>query len=172
MNVVNRMPADVVAAAGLVGLECAPYAHLRLHSNETIFAMADALIEGHDTMGPDEFAAMEQAFGMKYAPHAMLFNRCLRHFILPSDHLLQDPMHILANDGVANTQCACVLTALAACGIDSDHVKNYSLRFTLPKKHGAVDATWFSKSRISNNKMTISSFAGIVISMVPLIAIF
>ena len=62
MNVVNRMPVDAVAAAGLVGLECASYAHLRLHSNETIFAMVDALIEGHDTMDPDGFAAMEPAF--------------------------------------------------------------------------------------------------------------
>ena len=172
MNVVNRMPVDAVAAAGLVGLECASYAHLRLHSNETIFAMVDALIEGHGTMDPDEFAEMEQAFGMKYEPHALLFNQCLRQFILPSDHLLQDPMHILANDGVANTQCACVLTALVACGIGPDHVKNYALRFTLPKKHGAVDATWFSKSRISTNKMTISSFAGIMISMVPIMATF
>jgi len=62
MNVVNRMPADVVAAAGLVGLECASYAHLRLHSNETIFAMVDALIEGHDAMDPDGFATMEPTF--------------------------------------------------------------------------------------------------------------
>ena len=62
MNVVNRMPVDAVAAAGLVGLECAPDAHLRLHSNETIFAMVDALIEGHETMDPDGLAAMEPAF--------------------------------------------------------------------------------------------------------------
>jgi len=62
MNVMNRMPAGAVAAARLVGLACAPYAHLRLHSNEAIFAMVDALIDGHDTMDPDEFATMEPAF--------------------------------------------------------------------------------------------------------------
>ena len=59
MNVMNRMPVDAVAVAGLVGLECASYAHLRQHSNETIFAMVDAFIEGHETMDPDGLAAME-----------------------------------------------------------------------------------------------------------------
>ena len=58
MNVMNRMPVDAVA----VGLECASYAHLRQHSNETIFAMVDALIEGHETMDPDGLASMEPAF--------------------------------------------------------------------------------------------------------------
>ena len=58
MNVMNRMPVDAVA----VGLECASYAHLRQHSNETIFAMVDAFIEGHETMDPDGLAAMEPAF--------------------------------------------------------------------------------------------------------------
>ena len=58
MNVMNRMPVDAVA----VGLECASYAHLRQHSNETIFAMVDAFIEGHETMDPDGLATMEPAF--------------------------------------------------------------------------------------------------------------
>ena len=125
-NVVQFMEPEHVAGTNLVGINCRASHLLRYNTNATIYNMVDKLRQQKAIGTKIELTRMEQAFGMNYNEHNLLFDDSLRQVIKPVDHYLRDWMHTLMSGGIFGTQVARLLRIVKAAGIRLAQVGEYA----------------------------------------------
>ena len=164
-------PGEVIVPP-VVGLECAKPELLIFHTNASIYEMADNLERLHVEGDVTELHRLEKVYGMKYSAFGLMIDRDLRvrGIYHPVDHQLRDPMHILTNAGVANTEIALCLHVAQANGIKRDLIATKIMEFKLPKKYGTVQHSWITENRLKDD--TLSSFASTILALIPILLCF
>ena len=122
--------------------------------------------------GPSERPALQQCLGMKYNEYGIMSNARLLTIWKPIDHMLRDPMHVFLNNGVANSEVAHLMRALKPFGITPEMVNDYVMQFKLPRRHGAVQPHWISRKRLGKKWDQLTSFCGVLLSLLPIILCF
>ena len=158
---------DEVIPRGCRGLHSTSIVGNRRHTNESIWAMADDLA----AMSATNRKLHEQIWGLKYNPHGILFQKNMRHIHRPIEHYCRDWMHTLVSGGVSNRHTGLLLHHLESLGVKTELVKTYAVQCKLPYKYGRnVAASWLDQARLKEE--SFSSFAGIMLCVVPIIAAF
>lgn len=173
VNLLHRIPERDIIGGGLVCLNCADPSAFVLHSDDSIFEIADMLVANHANKG--ELDILEKSSGFKYEPDSILFDESLRRrqVYKPYTHMIRDWMHVVLNNGVANSQLFEILLVLKTiCGVMSSDVLGYMLNFKLPHKRGKVAENWLGKNRFQRKKRQLASFAGIMLTLVPLMSAY
>lgn len=153
----------------MVGVGCVDRSLLVTVSDADLYAMADELKAHRGTKA--SLQRLERALGITFDKHNLLYDEHLRTIVRPVSHYLRDWMHVIVGHGVANTEIALLLTALASHGIKSEMVVRFASAFVLPKALGSLKpADLFAWSRISDDSMR--GFAAEILTMVPLLATF
>jgi hypothetical protein len=178
-NVVNFIhKKSVTAARGdgyIVGLDVQSITDLDLHTDASIYAMVDDLIEKRIAAAPD-FSNLEMLYGINYNERSPLFTRELRNILKPKTHYNRDWQHTLASSGVAGTQLAACLTAvkkdatLKRASIDFETIETYCMQFNLPSSQGKINGNWFRSKFLAEDH--VKHFASDVLAMVPLLTSF
>jgi hypothetical protein len=166
-NVFGRT-AETSLMFGAVTIACADPSLFSRTTNELIYEMYDYI----DASSPGDRVALEQQFGLKYEPLGLLGDAYIRTFYKPVDHQLRDWQHTVVGGGVANVECARAIGALNGHGVTIDTLCDWLEQFTLPKQYGKVDRQWISKKRLGKNSLCLQSYAGVMLTIVPIIATF
>ena len=166
-NVFNRISSDALVP-GTVYIDCASCAELSFNTNSDVFAAYDYICSRPAAEQPE----LQQLLGVKVNEHGLLHDRWAREIHCPVDHMLRDWMHILVHNGLANTEIAYLARALKGHGIETTTLATYLMHWTIPKRHGKVDGAWLSKKRFGKKMKSLSSFAGIMLNIVPIVAQF
>lgn len=153
-------------------LDCTKRELFIMHSNASVYAMADDIEAKHGNIPPKTFERLQQHYGLNYNPHGLLQDKCLRArgIYKPIDHTLRDWMHTLVSGGVANVHMGLLLHVLVASGITLESIGDHVMKYTLPKKHGKVQRTWITENRLKDDNL--SSFASTMLSLVPILLCF
>ena len=154
----------------LVPITCTDMTKLIFHTNESAFAMADRIAASHGVLSNKAFEQLQQNLGLNVNPDGLIYDKSLRHVYRPIDHVIRDWMHVIANAGVGNTECSLVIHVIESKGVSRALLSEYVSQFTLPKKHGRVEPTWISENRLKDD--TLSSFAGILLCLIPILKCF
>ena len=173
-NVCHRVPLDILHANGLVGTNCIDPSLFDVHTDESIFETADH-VAAIAAASPDDLDDLQTAVGVKHIPTGLLYDPDLRArgVYRPVTNMMRDWMHVYLNNGVANSHIYELLQVLKTeCGIVKSTVQAYMSAFTLPKKRGTVSTAWLGDNRIKKKPRAVASFAGIMLTMVPLIRAF
>jgi hypothetical protein len=161
----------VAAAAlmlGAVTIACADPSQFQPMTNELVYAFNDRL----STLSPQERKIEEQLTGIKFEPHGLLNDPHIRTFYKPIDHMLRDWQHTVVGGGVANTEMARVIAALGDHGIPLTMLQDWLQKFVLPRQYGKVDPRWLTKKRLGKKSLSLQSFAGVMLNIVPIVATF
>lgn len=169
-NVVQFLDLPPDGSGYLQGVSCVDYRKLDYHTNDDWFVMADKLEQDKPTLSKAAFARLEQAMGLSYNPHGLLWDRHLRTIIRPVDNCIRDWMHTMVSGGVAGTEMSLLLQALRREGVKYEHVQEYAANFHLPHSHGKLDVSCFSDNRISEDQLR--SFASEQLCMIPILFCF
>ena len=121
---------------------------------------------------PNARNALHQVFGLKADPDGIIGDPWLRSIYKPVDHNLRDWMHMLVSGGCANISCAEILKGLNNHGITLNSISAFIETWTLPHRHGKVDGQWVSHKRLGKTKESLASFAGVMLSLMPILACF
>ena len=70
-----------------------------LHTDESVWAMADSLAIAKTTTSAGDFDNLEKAYGLKYTEDGFLFDRQVRKHMKPITGVLYDWMHCLVTSG-------------------------------------------------------------------------
>ena len=151
-------------------ITCYNHDELRMHTNESVYAMVDRLRESFLVMSGPQFKALQERYGVNYNEASLLFKDRLRGIMRPVDNMIRDPMHMIASNGFASTEIARIMYELSDIGISTAIVTRFAMRFTLPQKFGRVQASWFSDTR--NHEDNNSSFASEILTIVPILTCF
>ena len=155
----------------LVGIECADYALLQYHTNDTFYEMIDRLRAARlGGVTKAALARMEQAFGLHADEHNILFDHHLRQIVKPVDHCLRDWMHTFVSNGIAGIEMAMLVGELVNVGITNTMLIDYAALFRLPKALGKVDNSWFTAHRITSDHCR--TFASDQLNMLPILHAF
>jgi hypothetical protein len=166
-NVFGRI--DVAALAdGCVHIKCPDPSLFQINTNEMIFAYYDHIAASCPTDRP----SLRTQLGVNYSPGGLLDDHHIRTFYKPVDHTLRDWLHTLVSGGVCNVECAELIKALGMHGIGLEVLADFLTKFVLAKRHGKTDATWLSKKRLGKQKKTLQSFAGVMLSIMPILSAF
>ena len=166
-NVFNRVDAAAVPL-GSVRIDCTDTALFDTYSNDEIFQAYD-LIRAAPATDTDQ---LSQCLGLKLNDAGMLFDPHVRTIYRPIDHTLRDWMHVLVSNGVANTETGVLIRALMSHGITLQMISDYMMTFTLPHRNGRVEPTWVAKKNINKEGDFLKSFAGTLLSLVPIMYAF
>ena len=157
-------------AADDIGLDCWDETAFLSVTSADIFDIVDSLQRAEGTIGVTAFKALQTRVGFNVDRHGLMGNPEYREFYSPATHHLRDWMHIIGCDGVANSEIHAVAQRLqSVMAITREQIRDFSLQCHLPTMYGKVSAEWFHPSRFK--KKTISSFAGYILSMVPIMVL-
>ena len=151
-------------------------ASLDLHTDGSILAMADRLHEDKPRMNRDQFAKLEQVFGLNYSPSSILFSTNMRSIVRPCTNYIRDWQHTLASSGVAGSQiagCLAVLkkdAELRRRGIGLEAVQQYCATCNMPRESGEINENWFHSRYL--DKDHVKHFASDVPCMIPMLTAF
>ncbi len=169
-NVMRGVVADAMQD-NIVGITCADCAMFDRHTNDSLYAVVDYIEDASARLSATDLKELTQCCGMNYNEHGMLCDRHLRTFYKPVDHCLRDWMHVLVNGGVANSHMYALVKTLQGVHLGLPILQPFIQKFNLPWRHGKVDATWLATKRMHKNG-TLASFAGIMLSLIPIIGCF
>jgi hypothetical protein len=114
--------------------------------------------------------SLQTRVGFTVDRHGLMGDPKYREFYSPATHHLRDWMHIIGQDGVANSEIhGLALKLQSVMGITRAQIRDFSLQCHLPTMHGKVSAEWFDPRRFKSK--TLSSFAGYILSMVPILVL-
>ena len=153
-NVCARMSSDAIEDVGLLTLKCVDPSKFVTHTDQSIFEITDALRDAATT-SPNALGALQTNLGMRYVPEGIAFDRDLRArgIYKPLSNMVRDWMHVLLNNGVANSQLFELVDALGKhCGIQVSAIQDYMCAYTLPFKRGKVARAWLGPKRIKKKK--------------------
>ena len=109
--------------------------------------------------------------GYHLEPAGILCDKELRDIYSPSNHHIRDWMHTLVGDGVANTEVALLIHHLKShANISLQMLQTFCKECKLPHMHGKFNVEWLKDTRLK--AATLSSFASIMLSLIPLLALF
>ena len=148
---------DTSSSNYLQGLSCSIVALLDQHDNDSVYAMVDLLRSSKTIMNKTKFEALQQALGLNWEPHGLLFDDSLRPIVRPIDNCLRDWFHMLLSGGMAGTEIALLLQCLADEGVSHSHVTAFAAAIVLPVADGKVDPLWFDPSRTLADQMRTPS---------------
>ena len=88
--------------------------------------------------------------------------------------MLRDPLHVLIGNGVGNSHIAALINTLRLHRppIPLAMIQGFVAKFTLPHRLGKVDDQWLCRNRFGKKWESFSSFAGIMLTMIPIIETF
>ena len=115
---------------GAYCIKCKDRNVLDMHTNESFYEFYDAL---KDKPKP-ELEVVQQQLGLKLNPDGLLHSPYIRTILMPADHMLRDWMHILVNNGVANSQIAFLTKALVNNHITLKLMEEFMMQFNLPAR--------------------------------------
>ena len=171
MDCGNVIKSTAELPAGLVGTNASSLADVERNSNDDIWGMCDELAAlAAMPRSKAELERKEQLYGVKFIDGGLLYDIPLRQVHRPIDHYLRDWMHTIVSGGVGNTQTAMILHKLASLNIKATVVGDFSQECILPKKYGKVSSSWLHPTRLKDD--TLSSFASVMLSVVPIVAMF
>ena len=81
-------------------------------------------------------------------------------------------MHVFLNNGIANVEIARLWRVLKARRVTLETLQDYTLQWNLPQRHGKVQRAWLGQNRFGKKCKCLSSFSGILLSIIPIIACF
>lgn len=154
---------------GVVGLDCPDPTKFVRCTNEELYASVDELVD-RVAAEPGKLAALQTEYGFNICLNGILFDKDIRDLYKPVDHTLRDWMHTLVGDGVANTVIGEILSEMKRLSYPMDTVRAFLTECTLPTKYGTARSEWLKDSRIKMH--TLSSFSGIVLSLVPILYLY
>ena len=164
-NVFNRVRDDQLAAH-CVSIRCADSTLFERHTNQSVFDAYDYVAASSPADRPE----VSQMLGTKYMPGGIMSDAHLRTIYKPVDHTIRDWQHTLVSGGVGNVLVARVMRVLISNGITIQFVSSFFMKFTLPRKHGAVQDTWITKNRLGKKMAALSSFSGTMLTIIPLMS--
>jgi|AntRauTorckE5430_2_1112549.scaffolds.fasta_scaffold02022_2 hypothetical protein len=175
-NCFGRLPQSTCDARGLPTCRCIDKTAFALNTDATVYDMADRL-EHAAVNDPGSLDDLEQSFGIKHEPAGLMFHKGLRERSIyrPVSNMIRDWMHVILNQGVANCQLYELLMVLKKDRVlkyTPAIVQEYISHYRLPHKRGSVSASWLGKSRFKNKTRQLASFAGVMLTLVPLINAF
>lgn len=139
-----------------------------MFSSDEVYAAYDRIASA----AVNERPQLEQCFGMKCNVHGILHDPVTRKLVKPIEHMLRDPMHVLVSNGVANVHIAHLFQKLYQFKKNGKWLQlatEFLLEFTLPHKHGKPAAEWLARGRFGKKIESFASFAGIMLSLIPII---
>lgn len=171
-NVMTRLDRDAMLANGAVPVSHPLPNDFDRHTNESVHAVVDYLSQAKSSLPSRQYEEQCSLLGFNTNEHGVMLDRNMRRFHRPVDHCIRDWMHVLVNGGVANFEVFNIINAMGRVGIRLSQLREFIVKFTLPSKHGKVNANWLGQQRFSRKKKTLSSFAGVMLSLVPIINCF
>lgn len=152
--------------AGCFGLDCADPKRFVKRTNESVYNDVDELTT-RCAATPAQTLKLQTEYGFNVVPNGLLQDASLRDIFKPVDHFLEDWMHTMVGDGVANSVIGETLNVLKGLKYPMQSVRDFMMQCTLPSKYGRANADWLKDSRIKLD--TVKSFAGIVLTLVPIL---
>jgi hypothetical protein len=165
LNVYARNYAQHLAA-NEVTIRCTDKTKIVYHTDESMYEFYDAL----EAASPADRPEMEKSFGLKFNPSGLMSNHPALY--KPVSHTIRDWMHMLVSGGIANVQLARVLVALTQARVSLDVVGNFVESVHLPVRHGTTSKYWVSKKRLGKKRDILGSFAGVMLSLIPILTTF
>ena len=151
-----------------VTLACTDPSRFELRTNAQLRAMLMRLSEAPTKTDRE---ALENAFGINFAPDGLLRNTYLMtHVLDPVNNYLRDPMHTLSSHGVAGTHIALLVQTLKHYGVKLDIAQAYAKKFPLPRARGTVSDSYFQDSMLESDH--VQHFASDVLGMIPILHTF
>ena len=166
-NVFNRVP-DAALVPGAVSIRCWDRSMLDEYTNDEIYEAYDYIANSP----ADQRKLLQQCLGIKIMDGGLLEDRYLRQIYKPIDHTLRDPMHVFLNNGVANVEIAHLWRAFRARGFKLEVMQDYMVQWHVPKRHGKIERKWLSKNRFGKKCACLSSFSGVLLTMIPILVCF
>lgn len=171
-NVFGRVH-DTDIADGGVSIKCADKSKLDMHTNDSLYHYYDTIA----CATIDYREELQKFLGIKVNIHGIMHCQHIRSYYKPIDHMLRDPMHVLISNGVGNAHIACLMKALIAHKPNAKPSQLQSLndfvgKFKLPHRHGTVGDTWLSRKRFGKKFDGFASFAGIMLTIIPIIDVY
>ena len=155
---------------GLVCIDCTDRTKFFRNANEDIWRIIDHL---STIVVKKDLEQMEKETGFSRNAAGLLRDVGLRRVVKPADAYLRDWMHTFVSGGQANTHTGLLLHMLKDHGIKIELVRDYSIEYTLPCKHGKVSPHWLKKTLLDKkDKGSFSSFASHMLSIVPIVFAF
>lgn len=102
---------------------CDPTRFVRL-SDDARFVQADALAVLKPQLGVGDFKEVEQAYGLTYNPHGVLWDEELRSIVKPSK-TMYDPTHTLLAHGVVELEMQSLLPKLEELNVTFALLRNF-----------------------------------------------
>ena len=156
----------------MVSVDCSDTNKFVENTDAEIYAIADELAHLYTSGQKDKYEKKSKYNGLKYLPNGVLFVPLLREFFSPTNHQIADWMHMLCNGGVVGTELGLLIHVLKAQrpSITLEELTNFLLQFTLPKKHGKVDAKWLGSNRLHDDNL--QTLCGMLMSLCPIVLLF
>ena len=147
------------------------------NTNAEIYFVVDnlaAFAEAHrdDRYFETKLKTLQTELGFNHDPLGIVLDREMRSIYRSVEHQLVDRMHVYCQDGVANSEVACLLHRMAALDppITNDMVRTFISGCSLPKEHGKTNVDWLEPKRLRNNSLT--AFASMTLSIVGCLSMF
>lgn len=169
----RRVNPDAAPDPYWVDLTCPSLSLLDLHTDESVFHMADRVAAQVGRGSAADFRLLQQATGLAYSPAGLLWQLDLRSVVQPISGLLWDWMHILVCSGVATDEAGYFLQAVCSEGVSLAQIDEFVGSWTPPKAQGKLAANFCSaRSRDMANGGSFRAFAGELLTLVPVLAAF
>ena len=156
--------------ANVVGLDCHDPSKFIRRDDQDVFILIDELTELSRDAPRRTQEQLSTEYGFNVCPNGLLLDLSLRGLYKPVSHFLTDWMHTMVGDGVANSILGEGLHILADAGYSSQSVRDFMMQCTLPVKYGKARSEWLRDARIKLH--TLTSFAGIVLTVVPILYLY
>ena len=121
--------------AGEVNLSCCNPDQFLLWTVAELFNMVDLLHDVVGTRTQRQLSALETDCGFNVCAECIMQDKAIRRIYSPISHHLRDWMHMLTCDGIANTETALLLHAMAGVNITLEMVQTFFGECTLPQMH-------------------------------------
>ena len=159
-NVVNTIE-DISTNPRYVDYKTASLDECIQHTDESMFAMADDLESKHGNIAPQNFVDLEKAYGVKYEPFGVLYNRRLRTFVKLHSMLIYDWMHnLLTSSGVGQYQCNGFTRCALAHGKSLKELDDFAQTIVLPPSSSKIRNTFFRDRYTKKEGGSLKGFAG------------
>ncbi len=168
-NVVNR-PAHRLEV-GEVNLSCWECGKFVMWSNEDIFAMIDELNRLAPRMSDTALEQLQTDLGFQAGATGLMADHSVRHIYKPAEHHHRDWVHLLVQDGIANTEVPLVVASLQEAGIEPEHLRNFCDVVKLPTYLGKADKQWFG-DRAFRSDRNMKGFASAMLTVIQVLYFF
>jgi len=118
-----------------------------LHTDETIWGVADRLRERMPVLTRKEFKQLETNLGFRHVPHGLLADQQLREFVKITEVILYDFQHVYLVGGIFPHELWLLLERLQQVGITWPMLDNYVQGWRWPKAVGMKPKSCFNDAR-------------------------